>query len=86
MLTSTTGLALVNWSQEDLVICSVPIPNHLTFLLTVTLSSQRSTIHDSSLNWGTGPTPKSLLEHIGQYHVIRGQTILTYGWRWCLIA
>ena len=45
MLTSTTGLALVNWSQEDLVICSVSIPNHLTFLLTVTLSSQRSTIH-----------------------------------------
>ena len=78
MLTSTTGLALVNWSQEDLVICSVPISNHLTFLLAVTLSSQK--VCNSSLNWGTGLTSKSFLEHIGQYHVIRGQTILTYGW------
>ena len=84
MLTSTTGLALVNWSQEDLVICSVPISNHLTFLMTVTLSSQRFTIH-RRIGAPVLP-PKSFLEHIGQYHVIRGQTILTYDWWWCLIV
>ena len=41
----TIDLALVSWSQEDLVVCSVPMPNHLTFLLIITLSSQRSMIH-----------------------------------------
>ena len=40
----TADLVVDNWSREDLVVCSVPMPNHLTFLLTITLSSQRSTI------------------------------------------
>ena len=50
----TIDLALVSWSQEDLVVCSVSMPNHLTFLLIVTLQSE---VHDSLLDWGTGPTP-----------------------------
>ena len=46
--TRTTDLqSLVpdNWSHEELVVYSIPVPNHPTFLLTVTLSSQRSMAH-----------------------------------------
>ena len=78
----TTDLALVNWSWEDLVVCSVPTPDHLTFLLPI-CSPVRGPQFIAGL--GHWPYPKSSLKHIGQYHV-HGQTILTYSWWWCLIA
>ena len=43
--TDLQSLVSDNWSHEELVVYSIPVPNHPTFLLTVTLSGQRSMAH-----------------------------------------
>ena len=74
--TDLQSLVSDNWSHEELVVYSIPVPNHPTFLLTVTLSGQRSMAHC----WIEVP---AFLSGIYQSVSYRSPN---HEWWWCLIA